>query len=217
MTTQLDIELRCPNCNDLFDSKSLMSTNTFGKKTTDFYNQTYGSSPLPLLIHTCPTCGYTGNLGEFENIKIEKRIKDLIAKNITSLVKNEDIFPGRQYEYAAWIASWSGSASIEIGRLYHMAAWCCYDDGRKEKENDYRKKAIEYFTRALEKDEVKDYQIIFLSYLIGELYRRVGELENANFWFERVINVVGEDPNLQRMIKLADQQKNNPKEYIDEK
>src|SRR6476620_10349254 len=60
MTTLQQVELQCPICETRFRSQSVVSTNSFGGKRTDFHERAAGTQPLPYLIHTCNRCGYSG-------------------------------------------------------------------------------------------------------------------------------------------------------------
>lgn len=51
------------------------------------------------------------------------------------------------------------------------------------------------------------------TYLVGELYRRVGDAREAGEWFDRVAGLVT-DPKQEWVVKLAEQQKTEPKEFI---
>ena len=65
MTTLQQIELRCPICETRFRSQTVISTNSFGGKRTDFHERAAGTQPLPYLIHMCNRCGYTGSERDF--------------------------------------------------------------------------------------------------------------------------------------------------------
>src|SRR4030088_3097501 len=59
MTTLRQIELRCPVCDNEFKSQSVVSTNAFGGKRTDFHERAAGTQPLAYLIHMRSECGYS--------------------------------------------------------------------------------------------------------------------------------------------------------------
>ena len=65
MTTLRQIELRCPVCDNEFKSQTVVSTNAFGGKRTDFHERAAGTQPLAYLIHMCSECGYSGGEGDF--------------------------------------------------------------------------------------------------------------------------------------------------------
>src|SRR6478672_4827651 len=65
MTTLRQIDLRCPVCDNEFKSQSVVSTNAFGGKRTDFHERAAGTQPLAYLIHMCSECGYSGGEADF--------------------------------------------------------------------------------------------------------------------------------------------------------
>lgn len=213
MTTLRTIEMNCPCCHNTFQSTVWLTTNALGQRSTDFYQRAVGFQSLPLEIHTCTSCGYSGSEQDFEDIEIDTRLRELIKKNLTPLLKTGMLPAGRKYELAAWIALWQGSSWVAIGDLYLKASWCANDE-HLEEEQDYRQQAIECFKKALEQQEVPVDAIGTYTYLIGELYRRVGDLGNAAQWFEQVEHVVGKDKDKEWLVHLAWEQQHNPKEFF---
>ena len=71
MTTLQQVELQCPICETRFRSQSVVSTNSFGGKRTDFHERAAGTQPLPYLIHTCNRCGYSGADRDFPQDEAE--------------------------------------------------------------------------------------------------------------------------------------------------
>ena len=65
MTTLHHIELTCPICENRFRSQTVMPTNAFGGKRTDFHERAAGMQPLPYFVHMCNRCGYTGAERDF--------------------------------------------------------------------------------------------------------------------------------------------------------
>ena len=76
------------------------------------------------------------------------------------------------------------------------------------------RKAIEHFEKALRATEVPEDSVAVITYLVGELYRRIGEESYAHLWFDRVPEVAGQNPKAQWVIDLALQQKTDPKETL---
>ena len=65
MTTLRQIDLRCPVCDNEFKSQSVVSTNAFGGKRTDFHERAAGTQPLAYLVHMCSECGFSGGEADF--------------------------------------------------------------------------------------------------------------------------------------------------------
>lgn len=201
-----------------------MISSTYGS-LTDLRPIPSGADPMYMVIHTCPSCGYTGYDGAFKRKHLETALKERIHEQITPLMKNFSLTPKqkllhefpapeRQYEFAALIAQWEGDSLQSIGDLYLRAAWCCKDSKNPRKERLYRLKALEYFERAIELKEISVDDTAVYTYLIGELHRRVGEIGAANEWFDKVPAAIEGDLKQQWLVELATQQKTNPKEFI---
>ncbi len=200
-----------------------MISSTYGS-STDLRPIAGGSDPMYMIIHTCPSCGYTGYHDAFKLKRLDPTLKEHIREQITPLLKDlrelpeppQYVFaaPERQYEFAAWIGQWKGDPLQSIGDLYLRAAWCCNDSKDPRKERFYRLKSLEYFEQAMELKEISTSEIGVYAYLIGELHRRVGEVGAAETWFDRVAQATNGDLKQQWLVELAIQQKTDPKEFI---
>ena len=216
MTRIADLKLKCPCCRKTFISSVWISTNK-GPISTDFYQTSFGLQPMHFEIHTCIFCGYSGYSEDFDKRKIDKALKAMIEERIGLYICRKGVSPEKKYEYAAWIGEASGENSLDIGRLYLKAAWCFPEDcghGKRKKKRYYRRKAIEHFEMAWQGKEIpKRIEVIFL-YLIGELFRRVGEGRKAVLWFDYVIEALEENPERAWLLDLADQQRTRPRETM---
>ena len=214
MTTIAKIKIKCPCCKKKFKATTIVSTNFLGGETTDFHVLSLGAQPIFIQIYTCSFCGFSGYRNEFEN-SIDNNLKKNISEKLTPVIRNGENSPEKKYEYAALIAKWSNKQAIEIANRYLKASWCAKYLKLQEKEFFYRRQAIKYYEEALSKNEIEKTQVAKITYLVGELYRRIGNKDKANLWFERVPQVAGEDKEKQWIVNLAKQQKENPKEFIE--
>jgi hypothetical protein len=53
-----------------------------------------------------------------------------------------------------------------------------------------------------------------LTYLVGELWRRIGDTKKGAVWFDTVAAEVTDQQNQQWVIDAADQQRMNPREWF---
>jgi len=53
-----------------------------------------------------------------------------------------------------------------------------------------------------------------LTYLVGELWRRIGDIKKATAWFDRVTGEVTDPQSQQWVVDAADQQRLNPREWF---
>ena len=215
MTTLRQIELRCPVCDNEFKSQSVVSTNAFGGKRTDFHERAAGTQPLAYLIHMCGECGYSGAESDFREAgDVSPVLKQQIFRELAQL-RPSFICGSEKYEAAAKVAKWQGMDSRHIADLLLRAAWCCVDEGDIEAERYFRRLAAWSFVEALESyDGVPRNERAILTYLVGELWRRIGDVQASTHWFESVETEIT-DPDGQRwIVDAAEQQRFNPREWF---
>jgi hypothetical protein len=63
-------------------------------------------------------------------------------------------------------------------------------------------------------DAVPQEERAILTYLVGELWRRIGDTMKAAMWFDRVAGEVTDLQSQQWVVDAADQQKMNPREWF---
>ena len=215
MTTLRQIDLCCPACGLRFSSNAVVSTNAFGGKRTDFHERAAGTQPLPYQVHMCVRCGYSGGERDFTDPRdmspsVREHVWNELSRRVSSEANGSD-----KYEAAAKIAAWQGSDLRHIGDLWLRAAWCCVDEGDIEAERYYRRQAAWAFEKALAYYDIvpRDDRAV-LVYLIGELWRRVGDVQKASVWFCRVQDEVFDLHTQQWILEAADRQRIDPREWF---
>jgi len=216
MTTLQQIELRCPVCDTRFRSQAVVSTNSFGGKRTDFHERAAGTQPLPYLIHTCNRCGYSGAERDFgEEAEVTPMLKEHVWNELAPAVNVTALSGSEKYELAARVADWQSLEPRHIADLLLRAAWCCVDEGDIEAERFFRRKAAWMFEQALDSfDGVARDERAVLTYLVGELWRRVGDNAQASAWFDRVSGEIMDASTQQWVIDAARQQRECPREWF---
>lgn len=216
MTTLRTIELSCPVCGDEFTSQTIVSTDTLGGECTDFHARAAGMQPLAYLVHLCERCGYAGTEEQFSD-------EALVTPTIVARVWNE-LAPrlgatpptgSEKYEFAAKVASWQGQGPLRVGELYLRAAWCCIDECDVEAERYFRRHAAWTFERALQSyDDVDRDERAVATYLVGELWRRIGDEKQAKRWFDKVPAEITLPTRQRWVLDAARQQKADPREWF---
>ena len=216
MTTLQQIELRCPVCETRFRSQSVVSTNSFGGKRTDFHERAAGTQPLPYLVHMCSRCGYSGAERDFtEDADVTPMLKEHVWNELTPVITTAAVNGSEKYEAAAKVAEWQSMEPRHVADLLLRAAWCCVDEGDIEAERFFRRKAAWAFESALESyDGVPRDERAVLTYLVGELWRRVGDSHTATHWFDRVAAEVVDLTSQQWVMDAARQQRDCPREWF---
>jgi uncharacterized protein (DUF2225 family) len=216
MTTLRQIELSCPICLNTFSSQAVLSTNSFGGKRTDFHERAVGAQPLPYFVHTCSKCGYTGSERDFsEEAEVSPTIKEHVMDELAPKLPPGPMTGSEKYEFAAKVAIWQGAEPRRIADLLLRAAWCCVDEGDIEAERYFRRQAAWTFEQALSTfDGVERDERAVLTYLVGELWRRVGDVKLANEWFDRVSGEITNVHGQQWIVDAARQQRDHPREWF---
>jgi uncharacterized protein (DUF2225 family) len=214
--TLLQIELACPVCCRTFGSQTVLPPHSPGRKRTDFHEQTPGVQLLPYLVHTCPTCGYSGDDRDFDReARVDPAIVTQVWGELTPKLAGGPITGSEKYELAAKVAAWQRGEPLEIADLLLRAAWCCVDEGDVEAERYFRRKAAWTFEEALDTwGGVDEHHRAVLTYLVGELWRRVGDVKTAAKWFDRVPSEIVAPVSQRWILKAARQQRDDPREWF---
>jgi len=216
MTTLQPIELRCPICDTRFQSQQVLSTNSFGGKRTDFHERAAGTQPLPYLIHMCSRCGYSGAERDFtDEADVTPVLREHVWNELAPQVSSCASPGSEKYEAAAKVADWQGLDVRHVADLLLRAAWCCVDEGDSEAERFFRRKAAWKFEEALASfDGVARDERAVLTYLVGELWRRVGDERLAAEWYDRVSREITEPATQRWVLDAARQQRDSPREWF---
>lgn len=215
MTVLQQIDLHCPVCANRFRSQAVVSTNSFGGKRTDFHERAAGTQPLPYLVHTCVRCGFSGAERDFnEGAEVSPFLRQHVMAELMPQLSAR-MTGSEKYEAAAKIAEWQGLEPRHVADLLLRAAWCCVDEGDIEAERYFRRRAAWAFEGALASwDGVAREERAVLTYLVGELWRRVGDSAKAAEWLARVADEVLDEAGQEWIVDAARQQLESPREWF---
>lgn len=217
MTRLRPIDLVCPVCDNHFRSQSVLSTNSYGGKRTDFHERAVGEQPLPYYVHMCSGCGFSGADRDFvEGAQVTSYVRSQVLSILTPRLAQDRLDSASdRYAAAAQVAEWKGENPSRIADQLLRAAWCCLDDGDHEGERFYRRAAAQKFADALALDGVvQRIERAVITYLIGELWRRVGEATSAEDWLARVEGEIVDLDEQQWVVDAARQQRHAPREWF---
>ncbi|HXC26218.1 MAG TPA: DUF2225 domain-containing protein [Gemmatimonadaceae bacterium] len=215
MTALRRIALCCPSCGHEFRSQVVISTDPLAAKSTDFHERAAGTPSLPYQVHMCDQCGYAGTERDFtEPTDVSPVVREHIWTELSPQVRSF-LFGSEKYEAAAKVAIWQGADPRRVAELLLRAAWCCVEEEDLEAERYFRRKAAWAFEQALDTaDLVPDDERAVLAYLIGELWRRIGDVQQASLWFERVANEVVDSVCQTWIVDAAQRQQTDPREWF---
>lgn len=215
MTRITDWDFICPNCAATFQSRVMLSTTLTGPTHTDFRCRAISGNPLHHQVHSCHQCGFSGTLDSFEST-VSEDVRALIEERLVPLPPDTQMDrPCLKFDHAAQIAIWSGAAFPEIVDLYLGAAHVCQDHGDRQQEGRFRANAADFLTMAMLDRDFEPDALPRATNLVGELYRRAGDLPKAREWLNRAEALARPCPGNAWLADLAARQRDDPREYIE--
>ena len=121
-------------------------------------------------------------LGVPENVI--RKIRKFLTPRTRDL--NRASAPFFRYEFMALIYEWEDRESMEVGDSFLRASWVARQRSNREKERLYQREAVRRFEEALEIGECEEPERrAVVSYLVGDLHRRLNRRRRAGTWFHR--------------------------------
>lgn len=222
MTTLQQIKLRCPVCETHFASLAGGTSSAARTRRSDFRNDGPGRSTLPYLVHVCVCCGYAGHAEQFDpSVEITPEVRERVWSELAPklpAVPSMLLLPNagsEKYEAAAKVAQWQQADARYVAELWLRGAWCCEDEGDTEAERYFRRKAAWSFDQALDSyDGIAREERAAIAYLVGELWRRIGDDAQAAEWFARVPYEVVDEQSQEYIVAVARRQADQPEEWL---
>lgn len=182
MTTLFDQDLTCPLCGCRFTTQAVGSF-SIGEKDSDFCPRYLGANPLPHMVHVCPDCGYTGTDADFTPIE-DAKLREKLQRGVESMATQKEPDGVERYRRLALLLIQRGAPSTAVADAYLKASWVARLSGLDGEESAQRK-AVQYFEMALAAKEIAEPERPVVTYLVGELYRRRGDINKAREWLTR--------------------------------
>lgn len=214
-----ETSLVCPCCRWQFDTKTVLGASPTVGKSSDFHDHyRVGESVLPHLIHFCEKCGFCAeekNYAEFEDLAFQVAMQDFVESLLTPNLRWAFEYLADRYEHAYRIAEFADESPLYLADLALRGAWASVEERDHESERYFRRAAAYQYTSALQHFDMVDHrQRASITYLIGELWRRIGDRDLAELWFEAVPNAVIDETEQRWVVALADRQRNNPQDSL---
>lgn len=206
----------CPACQHSFDATRVVGRPRVIRKATDF-REVYADNErvLPYCVAVCPACAYAGYPQWFDGREIDFAMKGLIASQLLWNLPWALTDPVERFHHALKCAEWDTLAPKELGDLALNGAWCAEEEGDREAERWFRREAIRHYDVALKRfDGVEPALRGAVTYLMGELYRRLDDLALSTAWFSQVANEATDDVNGKWVQRWAYEQRTDPKEFF---
>ncbi len=185
----------CPVCGKQFENYYVRSTKVRLVKTdTDLRSYFEPFDPLYYDAVLCPHCGYAATITTFKTIN--DRQADLVKKNITPLFKSKD-YPEvythddalERYKFALLNAVVIKSKPSVKAYICLKMAWISRDKGDEISEKGYLEHAHEGFTEAYGRESfpICNMDEPTFTYLLAELSRRTGRLDEAGRYISKLV------------------------------
>jgi tetratricopeptide (TPR) repeat protein len=124
--------------------------------------------------------------------------------------------PPLAHEHAAQVLRWLGAGPLREGDAMLRAAWLWEDAGDAAAGRRCRERALGLYRRAIQEQRWfrRREDLVVVTYLSGELERRLGRAEEARRLFEQAIRWSMGLPQLQELVALCERQLRDPREIV---
>ncbi|NPV88222.1 DUF2225 domain-containing protein [Coprothermobacteraceae bacterium] len=190
---------KCPVCHqEVSISRLKYGSYTVTSRDSDLHNWVTGPNPIHYLPVVCGNCGYAALESKFEELSPEelKKLLPYLAKKRVTGVRAlshertaEEALEGLTQVFEQY--QLRGVDPYTLGYTAHSIAWLHREMGMSEKEKEWLEKALNFYLKAYE-SSMKLPEAIGesgLSYLIADLYGRLGEYRYALQWASRVVQM----------------------------
>jgi len=185
----------CPVCGKEISVTKVRSRIISVKTDDDFCVHYKDFNPYYYTIWICEKCGYAADENHFTghmHPKHQKLIRNFLNERKISLEHREERTLAeavRSYKLAIFFAELISASAGHIAGLYLKLAWIYREDEDKEKEDEALAKAVVYYDKSLstERYPIGNMTDNMVIYLIGAIYKRIGNYESATQYLSRVI------------------------------
>lgn len=185
----------CIICEKDFPVTKVRSRLVMIKQDTDFCTYYKDINPYYYTIWVCPHCGFAAQDTDFERMaaaSLEKIGKFLASRTVNvnySGVRNREQAIAT-YKLALFYADMGMPSASKMAGLYLRLGWLYREGGQQEEEMRALAKAAEYYDKALttERMPIGGMSELAVIYLVGELLRRTGEVEQSLLYFNKIIS-----------------------------
>jgi len=172
------ILLRCWVCDESFECEEPRGYAVSGRGS-DLCPQTTDASLLSLLVHSCPACGFVGDGRAFADDQADDQVREWVLAGGLRAVASDDSGHGRYARAAACHARRRRPSPLQLAEYHLAASWSAQLDEAPEAVPGAQEEAARHLEQALLVGELADEERAVMTYLAGELRRRLGEFEAA--------------------------------------
>jgi uncharacterized protein (DUF2225 family) len=187
------VKVNCVYCEVEFNTSRVRpSFKKTSKTDSDFGIHYKEINPEYYVVRVCPFCGlattenFSEKINKDQRRAFEEKVKDNWSMKDYSGERNWDEAM-QTYKLALVCAQIKGEKDRIIAGILHHIAWLYREKENTEQEMRFLRFALNAYIEVYETEGVS-LNNAKLMYLIGELYRRLGEFNEAVKWFARVVN-----------------------------
>jgi len=188
-------KIMCPVCNrEIEVTKVKTKACKVSSRDTDMCVHYENLNILFYDVWVCANCGYAAQQDKFEGLftKDAKVIKDKISSHWIqrSFTGERDVDKAIEaFKLALLTLKVRNAKSSELAKVCLRIAWL-YRDKEDPKEIEFLNFALTSYNDAYQKERfpLDKLDEITCMYIIAELFRRVGKLEEAILWFSRIVS-----------------------------
>ena len=176
------MDIKCPV--DGHEFKIHSQTNVKPLKTlNDFQKTGEMNHYYEYVINSCPICHYSGYQKDFDTSYNQETKNDLLLLLMPfQSTKMNDI---TEIEITANIYQYLRKTNYDISHLYLEGSYILKNDPTQvKKRKAFQLLCFESLKYAIENKEYKSGELATCYYLMGELCRRVGDFENAVWYYD---------------------------------
>ncbi|WP_028612172.1 DUF2225 domain-containing protein [Paenibacillus harenae] len=187
-------KMQCICCEAVYTTSRVRPSFKRATKTdTDFCGYYKADvNPDYYVVRVCPNCGYASTENGMERLNDHQKKQYL--DTIGSRWQKQD-YGGRRsgqdalacYKLALLSAQTIGEKDRVVAGILHHIAWLYRYESNQNEEKRFLRFALQAYIRVYEAEGV-ELNNAKLMYLMGELNRRIGELNEAVRWFSRIVN-----------------------------
>lgn len=188
----------CPVCMASFSSLSVRSSSVnVVRRETDFHTVYRGINPLYYSIVVCPSCEYAAPSQRFSDPLHPEQVQELSRALMQLKIHDRpdygterDVHTALQcFRLAVRSAQLKKASKGELAGLLLSTAWIAEEAGESDLELAYRHEALKCYIEAYNHESavIGNLSDLQVGYLIGELCRREGNLDEAVTWFSKVV------------------------------
>ncbi|MEE8421449.1 MAG: DUF2225 domain-containing protein [Dehalococcoidia bacterium] len=201
-------QITCPLCETTFRQVKIRDAALQPQSRESDFHITYnGLDPSLYVIMVCPHCSFAAFHDEFDDLSDGER---RALREAADREEHSDLTGERSLDDASAALKLAlgcnelrGTNDRHRAGLFHRIAWIERQRGDAEAERHWLVEARDAYERAYEQDDtVTDAEAFRLSYLVGDLHLRLGDVEAGSQWLSNCVSMPGvEDQAL--MMRMA--------------